>query len=406
MITWYVQLARKNMWRNPHRTLITVTAVFFAVVLSVLAGSLKEGIFNNLVKNLVSYYTGYIQVHQTGYWDERILDNSMETADTLIRKIRETENVAAVAPRLESFALVSTDTTTKGCMVIGIDPVAEDAVTHLKQKLIRGTYLTEEPSVLIAEELAKKLNLGLQDTLYLIGQGYHAATAAGKYPVSGIVKFGSPELNQTVLFLPLAQAQDLFSTGNRATSWVIMLEKSSGLEATRSRIQHLASPNLEVMTWGELMPEIKQHIETDSNNMKYVQYVLYLLVCFGILGTFIMMMMERQYEFGMLIAIGMKKSQLALVMLIESLLTVLTGCLAGLLASIPVTWYFQKHPIRVGGETGRAYERFGFEAIFPTSTDPLLFIHQGLVVLVLGLLLSVYPLYKIFRMDPVIAMKR
>lgn len=406
MWIWYFQLARKNMWRNPHRTVITLTAVFFAVVLSVLAGSLKEGIFNNLVKNLVSYYTGYIQVHQKGYWDERILDNSMATDNNQLLYIRQTDNVKAVAPRLESFALATSDSSTKGCLVIGIDPATENQVTHLQDKLIRGSYLSSSPTLLVAKGLAKRLNLDVDDTLYLIGQGYHAATAAGKYRIQGIVEFGSPELNQTVLFMPLPHAQELFGTGDRVTSWVVMLNNSDRLESTRSRIRSQLSSDYEVMTWGELMPEVKQHIETDSQNMVYVQYVLYLLVCFGIFGTFIMMMMERQYELGMLIAIGMKKYQLSLVMLMESVLTVLTGCVAGLLASIPVTWYFEKHPIRIGGETARAYERFGFEAVFPTSTDPHLFIQQGLTVLILSLMLSGYPIYKIYRINPVNVLKR
>ena len=60
----------------------------------------------------------------------------------------------------------------------------------------------------------------------------------------------------------------------------------------------------------------------------------------------------------------------------------------------------------MGGETAKAYERFGFEAIFPTSTEASNFISQGLVVLIIGLALSLYPMYKIIRLNPITAMKR
>ena len=78
---WLIKMAWKNIWRNRNRTIITTSSIFFAVILSVLTTSLQQGAFDNLVKNVVSFYTGYIQVHKAGYWDEQILDNSFESND-------------------------------------------------------------------------------------------------------------------------------------------------------------------------------------------------------------------------------------------------------------------------------------------------------------------------------------
>jgi len=119
-----------------------------------------------------------------------------------------------------------------------------------------------------------------------------------------------------------------------------------------------------------------------------------------------MMMVERKYEMGMLVAIGMKKIKLIILLLIESLLTVLSGCILGLLTSIPIVYYLQKHPIKFSGNTAKIYERFGFEAIWPTSTDTSIFVTQGIIVLVIGLVLSLYPVYTTIRLDPVTAMRR
>lgn len=154
------------------------------------------------------------------------------------------------------------------------------------------------------------------------------------------------------------------------------------------------------------LPEIKQHIATDSNNMRYIQGILYLLIGFGIFGTLLMMMVERKYEMGMLVAIGMKKSRLIMLLVAESILTVVIGCFFGIMASVPIVYYLNKYPLKMGGETAEVYQKFGFEAIFPTSTDSENFINQGITVLIIGLLLSLYPVYKIIRLDPVSAMKR
>jgi ABC-type lipoprotein release transport system permease subunit len=131
-----------------------------------------------------------------------------------------------------------------------------------------------------------------------------------------------------------------------------------------------------------------------------------MLICFGIFGTLLMMMVERRFEMGMLVAIGMRKSTLMLLLMIESVLTVLLGCLLGILAGIPLVYYFNRHPIRIGGETAETYRRFGFEPIFPTSVDAGNFIRQGTFVLIIGLILSLYPMYKAMRLNPVTAMKK
>lgn len=401
-----IKLAWKNLWRNRSRTLITVAAIFFAVILSVLAESLKQGVFENLVKNVVSFYSGYIQVHKSGFQDEQILDNSMQLSPETEAKISLDKNVKVITPRLESFALVSSEELTKGCMVTGIAPATENKITALKEKLVAGNYLeNNNKDVLIAAGLAERLNVKVNDTIYLIGQGYHGATAAGKFPISGIVKFGSPQLNDRVLFMNLATAQELFSADGLITSYIISIASDQQLDETATSIRQATGKDYEVMTWEELMPEIKQHIAADSNNMKVVQGVLYLLIAFGIFSTLLMMMLERKYEMGMMVAIGMKKSKLVLLMVIESVMTVLLGCTAGIIASVPFIIYFNRHPIRIGGEMAKAYERFGFEAIFPTSTDPTILVYQTIIVMIIGLALSLYPVLKVIKLKPVPAMK-
>lgn len=402
-----IKMAWKNMWRNRSRTIITMSAIFFAVILSVLTSSLKTGVFDNLVKNVVSFYSGYIQVHKQGYWDEQILDNSFKKSKEIEKKILADGHLNAIAPRLESFALASSQDVTKGCLVIGVNPKDENRITGLKSKLVRGAYLGDaDTAILLSQGLANRLKLRVGDTIVLISQGYHGAAAAGKYRINGTVKFGSPELNDKALFMPLALAQDFFGADGMITSYVLSIKNPDELNSDAEMVRAALGGGYEVMTWEQMMPEIKQHITSDSNNMFIIEGILYVLISFGIFSTLLMLMVERKYEMGMLVAIGMKKIKLAALLLAESILTVISGCTLGIIASIPVVWYLNKKPIRIGGETARTYERFGFEAIFPTSTEGKIFITQALIVLVIGLVLSLYPVYKVIRLNPINAMKK
>ena len=401
------KLAWKNIWRNKYRTGITITSIFFAVILSVVTSSLQDGVFDNLIRNVVSFYSGYVQVHKKGYWDERILDNCFKSSDSLEQQILQHRNIAAVAPRLESFALASSEDLTKGCLVVGISPEKEDRITNLQSKLIDGEYLVDEDrQVLIAEGLAARLKLSLHDTVVLIGQGYHGATAAGKYRIKGIIKFGSPDLNDQSLFVSLAEAQVLYGAEGMLTSYVLALENPKFLVSTADIVRTDLGDAFETMTWEEMMPEVIQHIRTDKGSMYIIQGILYMLICFGIFGTLMMMMVERKYEMGMLIAIGMRKVRLMQLLMMESLLTIFSGCMLGILASIPIVYYLYRYPIRFKREMARVYEEFGFEAIFPASMDRSIFINQGLIVLSLCILLSLYPITKVARLDAVKSMKK
>lgn len=404
---WMLQLAWFNLWRNKGRTLISMAAVLFAVILSVVMTSLTEGAFDHLIKNLVGYYTGYAQVHKAGYWNEQNLDNSFQASIRLEDSIKQIKNVSDVAPRLESFALAAAAELTKGVMVVGIDPQKENKTTSLSDKLVVGNYLQDlDNEVLLGEELARRLKLSLHDTVVLIGQGYHGTTAAGKYRIKGMLHFGSPELNERMLFMPLAAAQELFGATQMITSYVLILENTKNLDETTHPLRMRLHDRYEVMSWEEMMPDIKQHMVSDKANMKIFQAILYVLVAMGIFGTMLMMMVERTFELGMLMAIGMKRSKMILLLISESVFTVMGGCLVGILMSVPIVYYLKVHPIRFTGELGKVYERFGFEAVLPTSTQVDNFLWQGVIVLGIGIVLSIYPVYKILRLDPVSSMKR
>lgn len=402
-----VKLTWRNLWRNKRRTMITMASVSFAVVLAVLMQSLQKGVFDNLIKNVVSFYSGYLQVHKKGYWDEQVIENSFALNDTLLNKAGQVAGVQTVVPRIESYALASSGTITKGCMVCGTDPLREDKLTQLSGKLIKGKYFSAESnSVMLGAALAELLGLTVNDTLVLLGQGFQGSLAAGKYPVSGILRFGSPQLNESMVYLPISAVQDFLGAEGRATSLALKITDLGMLESIRQEMAVSAGTRYEVMTWKEMMPDIENHIRADSAGFYIWTGILYLIIAFGIFSTLLMMTAERKYEFGMLVAIGMKKMRLGFMLLAETFLITIMGTLIGLLLGLPLVWYFREKPIRFSGKMAKAYEQFGFEPIFPTVLEPQIFITQALIVFGLAFLIGLYPVWSAGRIDPVKAMKK
>lgn len=245
---WLFKLAWKNLWRNRSRTLITTSAVAFATLISVISASLKEGVFDNLIKNIVSSYTGHLQIHLKGYQDEQVLDNSFPEDLKLERVLLTDKEVRAWSTRLESFALASSGEKTKGCLVLGIDPEKEKAVTGWDQRITAGNFISGRDSgVVMGEQLAERLQLRLGDTVILIGQGYHGSTAAGKYRVNGLMKLGSPQLNERLMLMPLQQARDFLSAADMLTSAVVILEEGEKLDQHARRIRAEIGNTYEVL---------------------------------------------------------------------------------------------------------------------------------------------------------------
>ena len=159
------------------------------------------------------------------------------------------------------------------------------------------------------------------------------------------------------------------------------------------------------MNWREMMPELVQAIQADSAGGLIMLFVLYLVISFGIFGTILMMTSERQYEYGILISIGMKRGKLALTVLLETFFLSVLGVIGACLLALPLVFYYHAHPINLAGEQmGNAYEEYGFEPVIPASNDPSIILTHSVIVVIITLVLALYAVWKIYRLQPVKAM--
>ena len=402
----YLHLAWRNIWRNKRRTLISVSSVLFAVLFALLTRSMQLGSYNYMIRNVVRLSTGYMQIHAQGFWEKRSIDLAFRDTEELRRRIGAVPHVTRLIPRLQTFALAASATGTRGAMINGVDPEAENAMNGLQRKVVQGSYLTAADSgALVGEALAATLGLDLGDTLIIYGQGYHGLTAAGMFPIQGIVRYPNKEMNASLVYLSMRTAQELFAMPGMINSLSIMLEHPRDQEAVRTEVRARLGEQYELMVWQEMMPEMVQGIEVDNAGGIIMIAILYVIIGFGIFGTVMMMTLERRREFGVLIAVGMKRGRLAVMTATESILLSLLGVLAGTVVAAPALVFLYNNPIRLTGEAAEVMLEFGFEPLLPFSLDPSIFISQTLAVLVIALVSTSYPVLVLRRLDAVAAMR-
>jgi ABC-type lipoprotein release transport system permease subunit len=402
----FFQLAWRNLWRNKRRTLISTSSVFFAVILSLAMRSMQNGQYDYMIQSAVGLYLGYIQVHAEGYWEKRSLDQTMATSDSSLNSFAAVPGVTEVDPRLESFALLSKDSATKVAQVIGIDPARENAMTGLAKRIQSGRYFrADDQGIMIGAGLAKFLNAGIGDSIVVYGQGYHGVTAAARVPVTGILKFPIPDLDNSTSYLSLNYAQWLFSAPGRVTSVSLMVRSPFDMDRVASELKAQVGPGKEVMTWKEMMPELVQAIQADSAGGVLMLIILYVVIGFGIFGTIMMMTTERTREFAVLISVGMKRWKLIAVTTTETIIVSMVGALAGVAVGIPLLVYFHLHPIPLTGEYATVMLAYGMEPFLPFSAAPGIFLAQTAVVLGLAVVCAFYPYLVIRKLNPVAGLR-
>lgn len=392
-------IAWRNLWRKPWRTVITSGSIFFGVLLSAFMTSMQYGSYESMISNVVKFYSGYMQIFTEDYHENKTINNTFVLSDSLKTIIDNEEDITQYTRRLEYFSLASSYELTKGSVIIGVDPEGENNVTGLKKWVKEGSYLKNEvPGILVAIELAKYLKVGVGDTVVLYGQGFHGVMAAGVYPVAGILEFPSPELNKQFIYMTLQASQDLFSAPDRLSSLVLMVENNYSLPSALKHLKKDVKPPMMVMSWQELQPALVQMIDGDKAAGLFMKSLLYIIITFGILGTILMMVSERKRELGVMIAIGMQRARLGTILFFETFFIGIIGAVAGILVSIPITYWYYLNPIPLTGDAAKTMIDMGIEPFMYFSIQPDVYYVQAIVVLIITLGISIYPIIKSFTL--------
>jgi ABC-type lipoprotein release transport system permease subunit len=290
------------------------------------------------------------------------------------------------------------------------DQDMEDFMPEIRKcaEVSNGYLTNHDEGILVSDKLASYLKVAVGDSVILMGQGYHGVSATGIFPVRGIIKMPSPEIDNKLIIMTIPAAQKLFDAEGKITSFVVNLTNKSDrtIKTAKARINSLLpDKNTAAKTWYELNPILYQQIQGDSQTGVAMIGVLYFIIFFGIFGTVLMMVSERKREFGVLVAIGMQKKKLKRIVTIEMILLGAIGLVSGLLASVPLILYFYFYPIVLKGDMANMMEDYGWDAVMPTAWFGPYFYWQVVIVAFMVILATLYPLRKIGKLKEIEALR-
>ncbi len=405
---YVTELAWRNLWRNSRRTLLTLGAIAFATMVLTFFISIQLKSYSTAVRSTVSLFQGALQIQQREYLDKPQTRNSFPVKSELIDSLDRIPHVIGVAPRALGFALASSAERSYGVQVVGVSPERERRVSSISSRLVSGRYLGAGNEIVLGSALAKNLKVSIGDEVTLLGQGHDGSVAALVLSTVGIFESGARELDRQIVEIPIGAFDQGFSMEQQVHTIVLALDDLESLAPAAKVITGLLQPlygqEVVLRDWEALLPGVRQSIELDMAGGWLFYSSLILIVTFCILNTFLMSVLERTRELGVILALGCRPYQLARLVLFESTLLSLCGALLGIFLGVCIVSYFHHFGFSIPG-TEEIMKKWNLPGvIYPEVTWTVISI-PVYAVAAASILSVVYPLVRVMTLDQLKALR-
>ncbi|HJZ40897.1 MAG TPA: FtsX-like permease family protein [Bacteroidales bacterium] len=398
-----ISISWRNIWRNKVRSLVIIAAITIGIFAGVFTWAFYRGMVNQRVQTAIATESSHIQIHAEKYRENPDQKFFIKNIDSIAAIILETEGVKAVSGRIMVNAMITSAETGAGVKINAIDPEMEKQVTNTHTKLTAGDYFAgdKKTPLLIGEKLAEKLSVKLRSRVVLTFQAMDGTLTTGLFRVGGIYKTANSMIDETNVFMKSSDAVKLIGISPDAgheLAVMLMDNDAERLNLVTGRLK-AAFPGLDVAAWREIMPEVSI-VEESMDLMMYVfMGVILAALIFGIINTMLMAVLERVKELGMLMAVGMNKSRVFRMIMLETVFLTFTGGVFGVGAGYLISLVFYHKGIDLS-RWADAYEKLGYDTIVYPVIEFDIAWQVAIMVLVTGVLAAVYPAMKAIRLKP------
>lgn len=393
--------AWRNIWRNKLRSSIIIASVTLGIFAGIFLIAFLNGMVNSRVDAVISAELSHIQFHKPGFRDNNQFSLRFTVNDSLLQQLKQTPHVKACSKRIIINSMIASAETGVGVKITGIDPCEEIKVTCLHKKIIQGKYLDEtgRNPVVISEKLANKLKVGLKNKIIITVQDEEKNITGGAFRIVGIYRTDNLMYDEANIFITNIDIARLTGiSADDAHEIAVLLDNNENAEAVTQTLSN-KFPDIEVKNWLQLSPDAGALVGA-MNQYAYIFIIIILLaLCFGILNTMLMVIMERIRELGMLLAIGMNRIRVFMMIMFETVILSLTGGLLGTALGWSASIYYMKKGIDLYFWK-EAFGEIGFSSLIYPIIETRVIITTTIMVIITGILSAIYPAFKAIGLKP------
>jgi len=396
-----LQLSIRNLLRHKRRNGMLLLAIAVAVAGVNATNTLLRGYQYDLLDSAVSNLTGHVKVHAPGYRDDPTIEHGFVIDDTFVPDVP-AEQLLGWAPRVRIPGVIMSERETRGVQLVGIEPGAEH-ISFLNEVEITGQPLTasDDARVLVGKELLRQLETQIGRRLVIITQGSDGLNRERGYRIAGSFDAEGTSLEKLFVFVGLQRLQELLDT-EAVTEVSVRLKDEVFRETAKLSLVAMFN-DLEVMDWQELEPQAAEMF-LFADSVIYIWFLLMMgALTFGLVNSLAAAVMERVKELGMMRALGMQKRTVVVQVVIESCVMMAMGVVVGTLLGALIFLSISDGIDLTAWSEG--IEMFGTSSVLvPVMLTSDLFTVAWMSML-LGLLASLYPAWRVVQIRPLDALR-
>lgn len=401
-----MMLAWRNLWRNHHRTIIMISAVTIGVWAMIFMTALMRGMVTDMVRDGIQTLPGHVQIHHPKFRDDPSVNNLMLTTATELNNKFGGIGFEAWASRIRVPAVIASERESRGVTLFGIDPAAEEPISLLADDIVEGRFLRDETDsgVVIGLKLADKLDTKLGKRIVLMSQDPSNKIADRGFRVVGIFDLDLDSHEESSVFAGRATIQKMLGIEDRVTEVVFLDGDYRNVDSLYKKISELAGPDVDVQPWYKLDKYLGMMLNMMDGFVLVWVIVIFLTLSFGLVNTLVMAVFERIREIGLMLALGMRPSNILGQIIVESLLLLVIGLTLGN-AFAWMTVESLKDGIDISA-VAEGMAMMGASSILHPDLQIGDVITANIVVLALGFLASLSPAWRASRYQPIEAITK
>jgi ABC-type lipoprotein release transport system permease subunit len=394
-------LSWRNLWRNHRRTGIMLAAISVGVWAMIFMTAIMRGMVGDMLTQGIQNLPGHIQIHQQGFLDDPSIVNSLASPSGKLLAALNDPDTEAWSGRIKVPAVISSERDTRGVILLGVDPVSEDAVTAIAGQVVEGRFLdtVDDKGVVIGLKLAERLETRLGKRIVIMSQDPDNNIADRGFRIVGLYKAKLEALEEMNVYAARGTLQKLLKIGDRVTEIAIVDKDMQNIDPLFKRIKAATPAGLETKAWYEIDVYLSTMLATMDGFVLVWIIIVFLALSFGLVNTLIMAVFERTREIGLIQALGMRPSMILYQIMLESVLLLLIGLALGNALAVATIL-----PLESGLDLSGVAEGMAMMGASSVLYPALLLddmILANVVVIILGTMTSILPAWRAARLNPV-----
>jgi putative ABC transport system permease protein len=405
----------RNIWRHPMRSLVVIGAIAIGVWAALFMTGFASGMVRGYIDKAVTHIVSHIQAHHPEYEQDYDVNFFLSDGLRVAERLREHPEVVAISARTLVDGMISSTKGARGVRVKAVNAAEEADVSQLDKLIVEGEYFGDvrRNELLISQRLAEKLDARTRSRMVVTFQDLEGEIISGAFRVVGLFDSGNTPFDEAHVFMNRADLNRLLhgEVGSEASSnddiiheIAVMLSDPRLAEDVKAEWTK-QFPGLLARTYQEVSPDLELY-ESQMNYVSLIYLAIIMLaLTFGIINTMLMAVLERVRELGMLMAIGMNKLRVFLMIVLETVLLGLVGAPMGIFLGALTIAFLGRHGIDFE-MFSTTMKQYGMPRVIYLEVASAVYWQAAIAVALTAVLAALYPAFKAIQLRPMEAIRK